>query len=132
MARANFGMSAEDVEKLQQEIMNFGEGAEQVINNYLKTEASQIFTESIVHLIPVSNKKKRHAKNSNPLKAEQKENLSLYIHTKSQYNYLYFPQEAEGTSSGKTPNDFMQHGIDAKYDTVVNQMLEKLQNKLNE
>ena len=66
------------------------------------------------------------------IKAEQKENLSLYIHTKSQYNYLYFPQEAEGTSSGKTPNDFMQHGIDAKYDTVVNQMLEKLQNKLNE
>ena len=132
MARASFGMSAEDVEKLQQAIINYGEGAEQVINDYLKTEAGDIFTESIVNLIPVSDRNKKHAKNSSPLKAEQKENLSLYIHTKSQFNYLYFPQTGEGTSSGKAPNDFMEKGIDQKYDTVVNQMLDKLQKKFNE
>ena len=131
MARANFGMAAEDVEKLQQAIINYGEGAEKTINDFLKTEASNIFTESIVNLIPVSDRDKKHAKDSSPLKAEQKENLALYIHTKSQFNYLYFPQEAEGTSSGKSPNDFMQEGVDAQYDTVVNQMLDKLQNNFN-
>lgn len=132
MARANFGMSVEDVERLQRVIINYDEGAEQVINDYLKTNASDIFIKSIVNLIPVSNVNKTHAKNSNPLKAEQKDNLSLYIHTKNKFNYLYFPQEGEGTSSGKAPNDFMQYGVDAKYDYVVNEMLDKLQNKFNE
>ena len=120
MARAVFGLSAEDVERLQQAIMSYGDGAEKVINNYLK---------AIINYIPVSNRNKQHAKDSSPLKAEQKENLSLYIHTKTQYNYLYFPQEAEGVHfQGKVPNDFMQHGVDAQYDNVVNNLLEKLQN----
>lgn len=132
MARANFGMSDEDVKRLQRAIINYGEGAEQVINDYLKTNASDIFIKSIVNLIPVSNVNKTHAKNSNPLKAEQIDNLSLYIHTKNKFNYLYFPQEGEGTSSGKAQNDFMQYGVDAKYDYIVNEMLDKLQNKFNE
>ena len=77
MARAVFGLSAEDVERLQQAIMSSGDEAEKVINN----------------------------------------------------NYLYFPQEAEGVHfQGKVPNDFMQHGVDAQYDNVVNNLLEKLQN----
>mgnify|MGYP000020662379 FL=1 len=129
MARAVFGLSAEDVERLQQAIMSYGDGAEKVINNYLKNEASNIFTQAIINYIPISNRDKQHAKDSSPLKAEQKENLSLYIHTKTQYNYLYFPQEAEGVHfQGKVPNDFMQHGVDAQYDNVVNNLLEKLQN----
>ena len=81
MARAVFGLSAEDVERLQQAIMSYGDGAEKVINNYLKNEASNIFTQAIINYIPVSNRDKQHAKDSSPLKAEQKENLSLYIHT---------------------------------------------------
>ena len=50
--------------------------------------------------------------------------------TKTKFNYLYFPQNAEGTSKGKIPNDFMERGIDAEYDNVVNGILEKLQNGL--
>lgn len=46
MARAVFGLSAEDVERLQQAIMSYGDGAEKVINNYLKNEASNIFNSS--------------------------------------------------------------------------------------
>ena len=79
MARAVFGLSAEDVERLQQAIMSYGDGAEKVINNYLKNEASNIFTQAIINYIPVSNRDKQHAKDSSPLKAEQKENLSLFV-----------------------------------------------------
>ena len=131
MASVEFSMDAEDVQRIQEAIMNFGDGAEQVINDFLKNEANKMFTEAIVNLIPVSDRNKKHAKNSNPIKGEQKQNLALYIHSKTSYNYLYFPDEGEGTSLGQNPHDFMGKGVEAKSDDVVNQILDKLQNNLN-
>lgn len=130
MAGAYFDMEVDDIQKLQDSIKQFDGDAETVINDYLNSEAKDIFINSIINYIPVSEKGTNHARVSEPLKGDMKGNLTLYIHTKSKYNYLYFPQEGEGTSKRKSPNDFMEKGIDDKYENVVNGILEKLQNRM--
>lgn len=133
MAGVDFSLKAEDLEKIQQSIMDFEGDAEKVINDCLNNEVKEMFTKSITNLIPVSDtEKKKHAKTSNPLDGKVRNNLTLWIHTKSKFNYLYFPQNAEGTSKGKSPNDFMDKGIDAEYDNAVNIILEKLQRRMEE
>ena len=126
---ANFEISSEDIDRLQQAIMNYGNEAEQTINETLNNEAKQVFTNSITNLIPVSNRNKQHARNANPVKGEQKENLSLYLHTPGKWHYLYFPDEAAGSKfAGKAPYDFMTKGVEAESDNVINKILDKLQN----
>lgn len=133
MAGINFSLKEEDLQRIQNSIQQFEYDAEKVINDYLDSDAKDKFIASITNLIPVSNVNKRiHAKNSNPLDGKVRNNLTLWIHTKPKFNYLYFPQNAEGTSKGKSPNDFMEKGIDAEYDNVVNGILEKLQNRMED
>lgn len=133
MAGIDFSLKEEDLQRIQNSIQQFEGDCENVINDYLNDEAKNKFIQSITNLIPVSNvNKKRHAKSSNPLDGKVRNNLTLWIHTKSKFNYLYFPQNAEGTSKGKSPNDFMEKGIEAEYDNVVNGILEKLQRRMVE
>ena len=131
MAGVDFSLKEEDLGRIQEAIMDFGDDAERVINDYLRNEANAKFIKSITNLIPVSKINKRHAKTSNPLDTKFY-NLALYIHTKSKFNYLYFPQNAEGQSRNNSPNDFMEKGIDAEYNNVVNEMIEKLQRRMEE
>ena len=132
MAGVDFSLKEEDLKKIQEAIMDFGDDAERVINDCLSNEVKELLTNSITNLIPVSPKSKKHAKTSNPLDGKVRNNLTLWIHTKPKYNYLYFPQNAEGTSKGKSPNDFMDKGIDVEYDNAVNIILEKLQRRMEE
>ena len=132
MAGARFEIEAEDIQRLQEAIMNYGDGAERIINDYLTQQANEMFRKSIDNLIPVSDRDKQHAKGSDPLKGELVSNLELYIHTKPKFHYLYFPQTATGVHfQGKAPNDFMEEGLLAEYDNVINGMLDALQNNLD-
>ena len=131
MASTNFQLEYEDILRLQEAIMNYGDGAEEVINDYLTQQANKMFTDSITNLIPVSDRNKPHAKDNKPLKGQLIDNLTLKIGTISKYHYLYFPQTATGSHfEGKAPNDFMEKGLNSEYDNVVNGMLEALQNHL--
>ena len=132
MSSINFTLKDEDLLKIQEAITDFEGDAEKVINECLANEVKDKFINSITKLIPVSDRSKRHAKTSNPLDGKVRNNLTLWIHTKPQYNYLYFPQNAEGQSKGNSPNDFMDKGIDVEYDNAVNMILDKLQNRLEE
>lgn len=131
MAGVNFSIKDEDVERLQQAVKNFGEGAEEVISEYLENNADEIFRDSITLLIPVSDREKKHAKHSAPLTGEMQGKTSLYIHTKKPFHYLYFPDQGEGTSKRNMPHEFMEHGVDNKYDTVVNEMIDRIIEELN-
>ena len=132
MAGVDFSLKEEDLGRIQEAIMDFGDDAERVVNDCLANDVKDKFITSITNLMPVSNKNKRHAKSSNPLDGKVRNNLTLWIHTKTKYNYLYFPQNAEGTSKRNSPNDFMEKGIEVEYDNVVNEMLEKLQRRMEE
>lgn len=132
MAGVDFSLKEEDLGKIQEAIMDFGDDAERVVNDCLANEVKDKLITSITNLIPVSDKNKKHAKSSNPLDGKIRNNLTLWIHTKPKYNYLYFPQNAEGQSRNNSPNDFMEKGIDAEYDNAVNIILEKLQRRMEE
>lgn len=136
MSSVEFSIKDEDVKRIKNSIQKFNGDAENVINKYLEKEAKKKIINSIVDFIPVSKEKypsqkgKIHAKTSKPLTGKRISNLTLKINTKKEFNYLYFPQMAQGTSKGKQPNDFMEKGIDKVYDNVVNEMLDKLINKM--
>lgn len=125
MATVKFEIKNEDLQKIQEAILDYGNNAERDINDYLHSVAKNKFIESITNYIPVSNVPKAHAKMSNPLGSESY-NLSIVIKTKPKFNYLYFPQTGEGTSKKNAPNDFMQKGIDEEYNNVINDLLDKL------
>ena len=131
MAGVRFDIKDEGIARLQQAVQNFGEGAEQAISDYLENEANEIFSRSIENLIPVSDRFKVHARNSNPLIGEMQGVSSLYIHTKKPYHYLYFPDQGEGTSKRSPAHEFMEGGVDNQYDTVVNGLIDALIRELN-
>lgn len=126
---ATFTLDDKDIDRLTNAIKSFEGEAEKAIGQYLESKADDIFQKSIINLIPVSEANKQHAKTSAPLTGDMQGNLSLYIHTKKKFHYLYFPNEGEGTSKGQEPHDFMGEGLDKEYDTVVNGLLDALINK---
>lgn len=131
MAGASFQIHDEDINKLIQSIQRFEGDAEQAIGQYLQNEVPDITKPSIQNLIPVSDRNKVHAKTSAPFTEDMEGNLSIYIHTKKQWHYLYFPDEGEGTSKGQAPHDFMMQGVENEYDTLVNGLLDSLINEWN-
>lgn len=132
MAGSFFELNDGDIEKLVASIQNYSGNAEQAIGNYLENELPGIAKPSIQNLIPVSDRNKKHAKNSAPFTEDMEGNLSIYIHTKKPFHYLYFPDEGEGTSKGQAPHYFMEEGMERKYDEIVNGLLDSLLNKWNE
>ena len=132
MAGSFFELNDGDINKLVASIQNYSGNAEQAIGNYLENELPGIAKPSIQNLIPVSDRNKKHAKNSAPFTEDMEGNLSIYIHTKKPYHYLYFPDEGEGTSKGQEPHYFMEEGMERKYDEIVNGLLDSLLNKWNE
>lgn len=132
MPKIEFSIKENDLERIKEAIIDFGDNAENVINECLANEVKNTLITSITNFIPVSKKNKKHAKTSNPLQGDVRNNLTLWIRTKPKFNYLYFPQNAEGQSRNNSPNDFMEKGINNEYDNVVNTILDKLQNRLEE
>lgn len=130
MAGVKFELKENDFEKVINAIIEFEGNSEKIINQYLEEEAKNKIIDSIINLIPVSASRKKHAKRSNPLDGKRRSNLTLTITSKNKYNYLYFPDQGEGTN--KVAKEFMEKGIDNVYEDVVNSMLEKLQKKLEE
>lgn len=129
MAGASFSLNDDDVNKLIEAIQRYEDNAEDAISNYLETEVPSITKPSIQSLIPVSDRNKAHARTSAPFTEDMEGKLSIYIHTKKQWHYLYFPDEGEGTSKGQMPHDFMNQGVENEYDTLVNGLLDSLINE---
>lgn len=129
MAKINFEMKREDVEKITNLLSKIPQNAEETINNYLHNEGKTKLVKSITNYIPVSPKTTRHAKMSDWYETKNF-NLALQIKNARKFYYIYFPLTATGTSIKKHPNDFFTKGIDVVYDDVVSEMLEEIQNNL--
>ena len=131
MAGAAFTLNDDDINKLIEAIQSYTGNAEDSISEYLELEVPGIVKPSIQNLIPESDRHKKHAKTSAPFTEDMEGKLSVYIHTKYKYHYLYFPDEGLGTSKGQEPHDFMGQGVEDEYDTLVNGMLEALIDRWN-
>lgn len=130
---ARLEIESDNLNEVLDVVQQFGNRAEEVLNDSLFNDAFPIFRDAITLLTPVGSRPKTHAKYSNPYTYDKKANLVLYIHTKKNFNYLFFPQEAHGCKFiGKSPNDFMLKGVEKEADNVINIMLDRLQQRLFE
>ena len=130
--KTNFSLKDSDVEKIKRAIGGLGVTSEQVINKYLHDVAGENITKRITNYIPRSPRKNViHAKNS---KWSEQENFNLAVKIgnnlkgsrgKSFY-YLYYVVTGTGTNEKKGARDFMEKGLNAEYDNVVNGIIDEL------
>lgn len=130
-----YEIKAQSIEKLQKSLNGYAETAENEINTYLHGSGYNLFSHSIENLIPVSDKKKKHAKYSNSLQDRLKssrsrgggfQNLSVTIGTKPKYDYLYFPNDGSNTVHHAGNQHFFDRGIEKKEDEAVDEMLDRI------
>lgn len=135
MSKARLSISAEDFNRIIENVNRLGETSEQVINDYIHSQASETIIRGITQKIPKSKRGKVHAKTS--VWYEKKDyNLAVNIANSvrgkrgTSFYYLTFVNEGTGTSKlGKNKN-FMARGLNAVYDEVVNGIVEELQKNI--
>lgn len=124
----------DNFEELQKKISLLQEKGEEIVNDVLHNEASQIFQESIQNLLPESHrnweKKKKAAKQAKPFTSIGG-NLSVTIVNKNAYAYLYFPDDGTNTKRHRGEQHFMLRGVEAKAGTVVEMCLNRLTEQIN-
>lgn len=126
--KATFSLKADDIDRLKQAIANCGDASEQIITDYLHNVAGEKLAKSITRFVPKSDRKKIHAKDS-VWWEQTNNNLSVAIAnsikgTKNKnFYYLYYVATGTGTSNAKGKNDFMEKGIEAEYDNIVDGLL---------
>lgn len=129
MPSVRFSIKNDDIDRLQKQMALFGEQSESLINDYLREIGAKRTIESITSTLPESGRKwkgkGRPAKTGNPFKSDFV-NLGFSIKSKKKYNYLYFPDQGKGTSRNNQPLEFMDKGLDAVYEKIINEILEIL------
>jgi hypothetical protein len=126
---AVFRVDATEFERLQNAIKNFPGDAEEIINEVLHTEGSQLIQESIKNLMPVSGRswkgKKPAAKSAKSL-TDMKGNLFVEVKTTSNYNYLYFPDDGTNTKKHAGNQQFFFKGAEAQQEAIIDLCINKL------
>ncbi len=124
---AKFELKSKDMDILQEKLRRTVPDAEKTINTYLAGKGTEELISGVTKYTPVSNREKKHAKNSMPYKAKPG-NLRVNISTKPEYGYLYFPDAGDGTSRKNPVHEgFMQDGVEFVYENVVNGLLEAVE-----
>jgi hypothetical protein len=130
MANETFTSDAKRFDELIKQFSGTVTDVEKVLNDYIHNEAPKTITPSIVGLVPVSDRSKKHAKNSNPFGRQENYNLAVKIITSKQFNYLVFPDEGLGTSHENQPQDFTGRGLEATLPDLLDEMMLRIQNEL--
>ncbi|PFW41314.1 hypothetical protein COL28_20500 [Bacillus thuringiensis] len=128
---AKFSVDSSRFEAYQRNIERLPNVAEKVINEGLKKKVSPIMVNSILGLIPISDRKKLHAKLSKSIQGMLKENLTLTLKPKPKFAYLVFPDLGVGKSKGNDPEDFMEHGVDRETNKSVEELNKALIEEIN-
>ena len=130
MANETFASDTKRFDELLKQFNGTVSDVEKVLNEYIHNEAPKKITPSIVGLVPVSDRDKKHARNSNPFGRQENYNLAVKILTSKQFNYLVFPDEGLGTSHKNQPQDFTGRGLETTLPDLLDDMLMRLQNEI--
>lgn len=128
---ANFSVDASKFESLQRNIERLPNVAEKIINEDLKSRIAPVMKKSVLGLMPISNRKKAHAKLYQSINDDNKENLTLTLKPKSKYRYLVFPDLGLGTSKKQAAKKFMERGVDKKVDYSIEELNKSLIEEIN-
>ncbi len=126
---AVFRFDATEFDRLQNAIKNFPGDAEEVINDVLHTEGSQLIQDAIRNLMPESGRtwkgKKPAAKSAKSL-TDLKGNLFVEVRATKNYQYLYFPDDGTNTRRHAGNQQFFLKGGESQQETIVDLCIKKL------
>ena len=112
---ATFELDAQELDKLQQKMEEYGEGAARQINDVLHGEGAKEINDQIMRILPASGRrwkgKKAPASAAQPF-AQEDGMLSVTIKTVNAYNYLYFPDDGSNTKKHAGNQQFMASGAE--------------------
>ncbi|MBP3951127.1 hypothetical protein [Bacillus suaedae] len=126
-----FEFDYKELSALEDKLRKLPDNVEKIINDVLHKTGIELVTDSIIERMPLSDKKKKHAKTSKPFRSE-KFNLGFEIKPKRQFYYLVFPNDALGTSLGKNEQEFMEIGLERSINKIVEEINAKADEKLKE
>lgn len=98
---AEYFLDLSKSKQIEAEMAKVPERSEDAVNNVLRTVGVKEAIQDIIKFIPVSDRNKKHAKSSNPLKSTT-QNLGFKITTKggatgkNGFGYLVFPNDGLG------------------------------------
>ena len=123
-------ISVEDnFQELEDKVSQLKEIGEKIINEVFWNEGAELITKEIDKLLPVSGRKwkgkKAAAKGKLPFQ-KITSNLSVTIHSKKAYNYLYFPDDGSNTVKHAGNQQFMLRGAQYASGDIVDLCIEKL------
>lgn len=128
---AKFSIDTAQVEAYQKNIERLPDVAEKIINRDLDKVVSPVMQKSILGLMPISKRKKLHAKLYKSINGDTKENLTLTLKPKAKYKYLVFPDLGVGTSKKKMPQKFMERGVEQKVNYSIEELNKSLIEEIN-
>ncbi|PTY79621.1 hypothetical protein B5V89_05085 [Heyndrickxia sporothermodurans] len=128
-------MDFPDVDRLVESISKIPNRSETVINNTLRAKGAPKAMDSIQPIIPLSRKKKKHARDSKAL-AVKHGNLEFTIRPKRAFEYIKYPDLGIGTSKRNRPKKFMEKGLDKAASRIVDDLadavIKEIDNTLGE
>lgn len=104
--------------------------SEAIINSRLRAFGGPLAAKTIVPLIPISERKKIHARFSNPLTVKY-DNLQFMVRPRPKFNYIKYPDLAIGTSAGKDPVNFMRRGLLSAKSRIVADLTDAIDQEIN-
>lgn len=119
------------MERLEQNIQKLPNRAEKILNDVLQVKVSPLLERSILGLMPISNRKKKHAKMFKSLSTNNKENLTVTLKPKPKFQYLVFPDLGIGTSSKNAPQLFMERGVKRETNQSIEECNKALLEEIN-
>ncbi|MEW4235994.1 hypothetical protein Q0N71_14565 [Bacillus thuringiensis] len=128
---AKFNVDYAQMEWLEQNIKKLPNRAEKILNDVLKVKVSPLLERSILGLMPVSSRKKKHAKMFKSLSANNTENLTVTLKPKPKFQYLVFPDLGLGTSIKNAPQRFMERGVERETNKSIEECNKALLEEIN-
>jgi hypothetical protein len=120
-------------ENLQEAMKAYEGNTENIINEVLHGEASELIQDEIKRLMPVSGRKWKGkapaAKNAKSLTAVTA-NLSVTVKTTKKYHYLYFPDDGSNTRHHAGNQQFFHRAGEAKTAEIVDRCINRLVNSI--
>lgn len=130
---SNLNLDYSNIIPILEQYQNLEVNTEKNINNVVHGYGAELIQTNITNILPVSgrtwNGKKRGAKSGKPFR-NIKENLGIVVKSKTNYNYLYFPDDGSNTQKHAGNQKFMQRGAEASIDNIKNKIIEQIINEL--
>lgn len=125
-----WSMDLSELEHLFKRLQQVTGNSERTINEVLQKKAAPKVMERIQPNMPLSPRKKKHARTSKALTVKHG-NLQFTIRPKRSFEYIKYPDLAIGTSHKNDPKMFMKKGLDEARSELIEELVHAVITEIN-